>query len=172
MIDASPSSFRVDGVRAAGWARRRLSLAAGDASCGRPSRAVVTPFGWTILLRLGNVVLASHPPTPTPSPSTRGRSGSGRSVRRHDGHNYGRDQLSDSAKYLKLSPNSDTVKPELSQNLGIRWDSNLVTVVMMSQARAKSCRDWKKPQGFDKTKTILRISKLLHAFVVSRRGSL
>ena len=62
MIDASPSSFRVDGVRAAGWARRRLSLAAGDASCGRPSRAVVTPFGWTILLRLGNVVLASHPP--------------------------------------------------------------------------------------------------------------
>ena len=82
MSSTSASSFRVDGVRAAGWARRRLSLAAGDASCGRPSRAVVTPFGWTILLRLGNVVLASHPPTPTPSPSTRGRSGSGPSENR------------------------------------------------------------------------------------------
>ena len=46
------------------------------------------------------------------------------------GHNYGRDQLSDSAKYLKLSPNSDTVKPELSQSVGIRCDSNLLTVVL------------------------------------------
>jgi len=89
MIDGSRSSFRVDGVRAAGWARRRLSLAAGDASCGRPSGAVVMPFGWTIGLRLGNVVLASHPPNPTPSPSTRGRLGSGGSESRRTCYNYG-----------------------------------------------------------------------------------
>ena len=125
MIDASPSSFRVDGVRAAGWARRRLSLAAGDASCGRPSRAVVTPFGWTILLRLGNVVLASHPPTPTPSPSTRGRLRSGGSESRRTVLQYGRGQLSDSSK---SRPNSGTVKSKLSQNIGVRWNSNLLTV--------------------------------------------
>ena len=122
MIDASPSSFRVDGVRAAGWARRRLSLAAGDASCGRPSRAVVTPFGWTILLRLDNVVLASHPPNPTPSPSIRGRLGSGGSSRAATVLQLWPCQLSDSSK---SRPNAATVKSKLSQNIGIRWNSNL-----------------------------------------------